>query len=230
MKFIFSYNRVPFVQATLFGGSFAVHRYLVEVGEEFVLLHVYSRVVTHGDASLVVSKYLILLYLGERTTWAQDAWPLVLMDLIIAYLHAAIEHHNTISVVVDIVVFDPTEACFYSEDAFTPWLINEVVEYHCVCWVGSSVCDVGLIVRMDLILLNVSTRTVYQQYALPIITKYAVVDQDNRGISWDFDPRFSVAANMMIFVYSSEVLVAFEVDAILMVLFNPVVFYYCIWP
>ena len=68
MKFIFTYNRVPLVQATLFGGSFAVHRYLVEVGEEFVLLHVYSRVVTNGDASLVVSEYLILLYLGERTT------------------------------------------------------------------------------------------------------------------------------------------------------------------
>ncbi len=54
------------MHSSLLGGGHEVHGDLVEVGEELVLLHVYAAVVAHCDARLVVSEYLILLYLGER--------------------------------------------------------------------------------------------------------------------------------------------------------------------
>ncbi len=53
------------MHSSLFCRGHEVHRYLIEVGEELVLLHVYSAVVTDRDACLIVAEDLILLYLGE---------------------------------------------------------------------------------------------------------------------------------------------------------------------
>ena len=54
------------MHSSLLGASHVVHRHLVEVREQLVLLHVYAAVVAHCDSGLVVSKYLVLLYLRER--------------------------------------------------------------------------------------------------------------------------------------------------------------------
>ena len=108
------------MHSSLLGGGHEVHGHLVEVGEELVLLHVYAAVVAHCDSGLVVSEYLVLLYLGERRARAYDACPLVLVDLVVAHVNAGVEHDYAILVIVDVVVFDPTKPSFDAENALTP--------------------------------------------------------------------------------------------------------------
>ena len=79
------------------------------------------------------------------------------MDLVVAYVHTGVEHDDAVTVVVDVVVLDPAEASFYTEDAFAPRLVDQVVEDHRVSRVGSSVSYVGLVVPIDLVLLYVRT-------------------------------------------------------------------------
>ena len=54
------------------------------------------------------------------------------MDLIVAHVHARVEHDDAIGVVEDVVVLDPAEASFYAEDALAPRLVDEIVENDCV--------------------------------------------------------------------------------------------------
>ena len=54
------------------------------------------------------------------------------MDLVVADVHARVEHDDAITVVVDVVVLDPAEASFYAENSLTPRLVDQVVEDHCV--------------------------------------------------------------------------------------------------
>ena len=75
----------------------------------------------------MVAKDLILFYLWEAGTAAYNAWSLVLMDLIVGDMNAAVEHHNAISVIIDIVVLYPPETSFNAEDAFRPRLIDQII-------------------------------------------------------------------------------------------------------
>lgn len=77
------------------------------------------------------------------------------MDLIIAHVRTRVEHDYTVTVVVDVVVLDPAEASFYTEDTFAPGLVDQIVEDHRVSRVGSSVSYVGLVVPVDLVLLHI---------------------------------------------------------------------------
>ena len=61
------------MHSSLLCGSHEIHRDLIKVGEELVLLHVYAAVVAHCDARLVVPEDLVLLYLGEGGARADDA-------------------------------------------------------------------------------------------------------------------------------------------------------------
>lgn len=120
------------MHSTLLGGGHEVHGHLVVVREQFVLLHVHAAVVAHCYARLVVSEDLVLFYLWEGGARADDARPLVLMDLVVAHVRARVEHYDTVTVVVDVIVLDPAEAAFYTEDSLTPRLVDQVVQDHSV--------------------------------------------------------------------------------------------------
>ena len=74
-------------------------------------------VVPNGNASLVVTIDLVLLDLREAGAGADDATSLVFVDLIVGDVVAAVEDYYTITVVKDVVVLDPAEACFDCEES-----------------------------------------------------------------------------------------------------------------
>jgi hypothetical protein len=82
---------------------------------------------------------------------------LVLVDLIVRYVVAAVEEDDAITVIVDIVVLYPREAGLDGEDALRARLVDQVVEDDSVGRLGSTECNIGLVVLEDLVLLDVAT-------------------------------------------------------------------------
>ena len=88
---------------------------------------------------------------------------------------ATIKHYDSITIIVDVIMLDPAEAGLDAEDAFRSGLVNQVVQDDRVCRVVSAKSNIGFIVLINLIFLDVPGRCVYEQYALPIIAEYLVV-------------------------------------------------------
>lgn len=71
---------------------------------------------------------------------------------------AAIKHNDAVTVIINVVVLDPCKTCFYTENALRSRLVDEVIQNDSVCRVETTKCNVCLIVLVDVILLNISTR------------------------------------------------------------------------
>ena len=101
---------------------------LIEVRIQLILNHIDSTVVSNGDSSLIISKNLVLFDL--RKTWAtdDDSRSLIFSDLIVWDVVAWVEKNYTVTVVIDVVVLDPTEAWLNGKDAFRTALENPIVE------------------------------------------------------------------------------------------------------
>jgi len=122
-----------FEQPRLFRRIKCFHGYLVEISKQFVFSYVYSTVVSDCYSCLIITKYLILLNLREGRARTDDARPLILMDLIVTYMGAAVKQYNSITVVVDVVMLYPAEPSLDAEYAFGSRLINQIVQNDCVC-------------------------------------------------------------------------------------------------
>lgn len=96
IKFILALDGVFLEQPPLFGSCELLHGHLVEVGEQFVFLCFYPAVVAHQDASLVVSEHLVLFDLRKARTRANDARPLVFVDLVVADVGTTVEHDDAV--------------------------------------------------------------------------------------------------------------------------------------
>ena len=83
MKFIYPLYRVLRYDGLLFICLRIFHGELVEIGEQFIVLKLHFRIVSHRHTRLIVSENLVLLDLGETGSTHYDAAPLVLVDLII---------------------------------------------------------------------------------------------------------------------------------------------------
>ena len=94
-----------------------LHRQLIEVMEQVVVLRLDFAIVAHRDTGLVVAEDAILSYLWEAVTAANDAGALVLVDLVVRNVIAAVEQYYTVAIVVNNVVLDPAEAGLYAEDS-----------------------------------------------------------------------------------------------------------------
>ena len=68
-----------------------LHRQLVEVMEQIVVLRLDFAIVAHSDTGLVVAEDAILRYLWEAVTTADDAGALILVNLIVREVIAAVE-------------------------------------------------------------------------------------------------------------------------------------------
>ena len=150
------------MHSTLLGGGHEVHGHLVVVREQLVLLHVHAAVVAHCYARLVVAEDLVLFYLGEGGARADDARPLVLMNLVVTHVRARVKHYDTVTIIVDVIVLYPAEPTLYAKDTLTPRLVDQVVQDHSVSRVGPSVGYIRFIVPVNLILLDVRTPRVHQ--------------------------------------------------------------------
>lgn len=124
IKFILSLYGIFLEQSALLHWQTHRHRHLEEVGEQLIFLRLYSTIVPHHNARLFVAVDLVLLYLGEARACTQDTTSLVLMDLIVANVDAAVEHDDAVIVVVNVIVFYPTEPPFDAEDALRSRLVN----------------------------------------------------------------------------------------------------------
>lgn len=75
----------------MLGRRCRLHGQLIEVVEEVVVLRLNFAVVTHSDTGLVVAEDAILRYLWEAVTAANDAGALILVNLIVRNVIAAVE-------------------------------------------------------------------------------------------------------------------------------------------
>ena len=175
MKFIDPFYLVLGQNGLLLFCGRIFHRQLVEVWKQFVVFKLHLRIVSHCHARLIVSEDLVLFNLGETTPAHYDATALVLVDLIIRDMIWTIKDYDTIRIVINVIVLNPTEACFNCEDALWPRLINQVVQDHRVCRIVATIGDVGLVILENIVLLNVSWSCVYEEDALAKITENLVV-------------------------------------------------------
>ena len=73
---------------------------------------------------------------------------------------AAIKHNDAVTVIIYVVVLDPCKTSFYTENALRSRLVDEVIQDDSVCRVETTKCYICLIVLVDVILLNISTRSI----------------------------------------------------------------------
>lgn len=132
-------------------------------------------VVSHGHSCLIVSKNLILLNLRETGAWHDDTTTLVLMNLIVWNVIWAVKDDDAITIIIDVVMLDPTEAGLDGEDALWTRLVNQVIQDHCVCGIVAAVSNICLVILKDVILFYVSRCCVNQKNTLTEIAKYLVV-------------------------------------------------------
>ena len=88
----------------------------------------------------------------------------------------------------------------------------------------STVGNVGFIILIDVILLNVCAWRIYQQYTLPIITKYLIIEDFDVSLVHSFDTRPLVLGDVMVLLNASIVLISFKKYSVSIVLLHPVVF------
>ena len=132
-------------------------------------------VVSHGHSCLIVSKNLILLNLRETGAWHDDTTTLVLMNLIVWNVIWAVKDDDAITIIIDVVMLDPTEAGLDGEDALWTRLVNQVIQDHGVCGIVAAVSNICLVILKDVILFYVSRCCVNQKNTLTKIAEYLVV-------------------------------------------------------
>ena len=175
IKFVLTLNCIFLQKSSLFGWCQRPHWEIIKVRKEFIFFSIHPAIISYHYASLIVAKDLILLYLGKAWTCTYYSGSLVLMYLIIADMYTAVKHYYAIGIIIDVIVLDPAEPSFYTEDAFTSWLVYQVVQYYSVSWVMASICNVCLVVLIYVVFLNVGACWVHQQYTLSIIAKDLIV-------------------------------------------------------
>ncbi len=75
--------------------------------------------ISDDNASSRVTIDTIAFYLWKTATTNKHATPLIFIDIIFCEMWTTIKHNNSIIIVIDLIVLDPTEATFNDEDTFT---------------------------------------------------------------------------------------------------------------
>ena len=208
MELADSFNRVPLHHSLLLLRRHVVHRHLVEVCEELVLFAVHATVISKCNSRRIVPEDLILLYLRKGWPRTNDAWSLVLSYLIIANVYTGVVQNDSITIIVNVVVFYPRVTPFDAEDPFAPRFIDEIVQNHCVSWPMSTVCYVCFVVLIYFILFDVGCSCVLNQNALPVVLENTIVQNLRLGVVNDSDPCLSIVRNVVVFVDSRKVFFA----------------------
>ena len=181
---------------------------LVIVAEQFVLLQDNTGVISDVDSCLAISIYLVVVYFRERRTSADYSSSLVFHDIVLTDVCCGVKHHNSIVVVVDLVLHDPSVACFKSKDAFTTSFSYFVVQYDRVTRVVSTKSNVCFVVFHDLILFNVSKARLNKKNSLAIVGLNVVVANCGRSkISALYTCNFVLLYGQILF-YSGKVVLA----------------------
>jgi len=118
MKFISSFNDIIFHYFILLLSTRVKHWQLIEVGEHSIVFQFAFTIISHHNAGLVISENLILLNLGKTWSRANYSCTLILVDLIIWNVIAAIKHNDSVTVIIDIIMLNPTKTSFDAEDSF----------------------------------------------------------------------------------------------------------------
>jgi hypothetical protein len=175
MPFTNTFNSIVMINLILLLFIARLHGQLIEIGKKSIVLNQYLTIVSYCDSDLIVTINLILLDLWEAGSRANNTTSLILVNLVIWNMVAAIEHNDAVTVIINVVVLNPCKTCFYTENALRSRLVDEVIQNHSVCRVETTKCYVGLVVLVDVILLNISTRSIYNKNTLTIIAENLVV-------------------------------------------------------
>ena len=207
----------------------AVHWQLVEIGKHSIIPELHFAVVSNCYSRLVISKDFVLLNLREAWTGADNSTSLVFVNFIIWDIVTTIEQDDAVTVVIDVIVLDPTEPCFDRKNALWPWLVDKIVQNDCIRRIITTVSNICLIVLIYLVLFNVAWSCVYKQDALTIVTENLVVENFDLCTIWGPDTCFPILADMVILLYSSIVLLALNWNTIFQILLNPIVSNQSVW-
>lgn len=82
---VLAHDPLPFSLGAILHGD------VVEIGEQFIIIALDPAIVSNCDTGLIVTKNTIILDLREAWTRTNYATSLVFMDLIVRYVHTAIE-------------------------------------------------------------------------------------------------------------------------------------------
>ena len=114
------------------------------------------------NSGLNVTDNLISFNFGVGASAACDATALVLLYLVALDVWRRVEEDDPISVVDDVVTFDPGESALDHEDAFGSTLTDSIVKNYSVTAGGPAIRDVCLVISHNLIFLNMGIRRLDQ--------------------------------------------------------------------
>lgn len=135
----------------------------------------------------------------------------------------AIIKNNSIAIVINEVMFDPAEAGFNSKNALAPTLVNQIVQNYSISRIVASVSDVGLVVLIHFVFLNIGRRCVNYKNSLAIVAENFVVYDFDVSIVAASDASFPIIANMMIFLHLGVVFLSFKCNAVFEILLHPII-------
>jgi len=93
---------------------------------------------------------------------------------------SGVKYHNPIRVVVNFVLYNPSETRFNSENSFTTAFTNLVTEDSGIAGHVASKSYVGLVIHFNLVLLYMSVGRLDKEDALSIILHdFVVLDYDS---------------------------------------------------
>ena len=202
-----------------------VHWYLIEVRVELILLNFYFGVISDSHSSLIISENLIFFDFRKTGPWTNYTWSLVFTYLIIWNVITGVEDDNTITIIVYVIMFYPTETALYGENTFRSWLENPVIQDQSVSWIISTVCYIGLVISENFVFFDQGWGRINKKNTLAKITEYIVIYNFDLGRVTCLDTWFSIVANVMIFFDSCEIFFTFAVNSIFKIFFDIVVSY-----
>lgn len=119
-------------------------------------------VVSDNDSTSGISDDFVSVNLGKAGSTHNDSCPLVLVYLILREVRVAVIDNYSVVVVIYSVALNPAEAALNQENALTSRGKDLVVQNDCVLRVVSAQSNVGFEVGVNLVLLNVSTRSFHK--------------------------------------------------------------------
>ncbi len=149
---------------------------------------------------------------------------MVFIDVVLKQLGRGVEHDDTIIVVINLIVNDPTVPTLDHEYPLTSGGVYSIVVDDCVTGAVSSKSYIRLVIQVDLILFDVGACTLNQQNPLSEIRADLVLDNRDMSTFDTLDSSSSVVPYDGVLVYLGVVLSSGTYDPIFLVLFNGIEF------
>lgn len=203
--------------------SAIIHWYLIKIGVKLIFKNFYFAIISDCHSCLIISENLIFFNFRKTASGTNYAWSLIFTYLIIWNVIAWIKYDNSITVIVYIIMFYPTETTFNGKNSLGSRLENTIIQNQCVSWKISTICYVSLVITENFVFFYQSRGCVNKENSLTEITEYVIIYNFNLSRITSLHSRFTVVANMMIFFNSCKIFFTFTANSIFKIFFDIVI-------